>query len=180
MSDDTLTKPIMLAPYSLYVNLTQLLTPGFHWSIFLTDGTGRAMCYQWRTAQGRREDTDPAEEFAYGVIEPVTMLSEDNSLFLAFIRISSFTPPSGDTVENYLQLFHDIFPTSYANYIDNRKHGMSCRTWVLEALQRLRRAGHLSLTAEQVTGLEERIKAIGTAVEQRMAAGQVFSEITTL
>lgn len=175
-----LGKEISLAPSSLYVCLTQLMGPGFHWSLYITDASGVATRYHWREVPGRRGADDPIEEFAYGVIKPVTEITRGNNFNLAFIKISAYVPHEGMQPEYFVALFKGVFTTSYSSVRENRQHQISCRTWLMAALQRMRVAGHLTLDSAAVAGLEASIKEIGNAVEERVSTGIVESEFAYL
>ncbi|KAI4517891.1 hypothetical protein K525DRAFT_180006, partial [Schizophyllum commune Loenen D] len=128
---------IQLEPSSLYVCLTQLLVPGFHWSIYITDGAGTATRYHWRQVPSRRARTDPIEEFTYGVINPITELTRGYNLNLAFIKIRAYTAPSGGSSDYFAALFKDAFPVGYPSVQENRRMNLTCRTWVMSALEKL-------------------------------------------
>ncbi len=172
---------IVLEPNSLYVCLTQLLVPGFHWSIYITDSKRTATRYHWRQVTSHRAPTDPVEEFTYNVIDPITEVTRGNNLNLAFIKITAYTAPRGGSSDYFASVFKDVFPVSYSNVRQNRNNQLTCRTWAMSALERLRAAGIIGLDAATVAGLEERMKAVGSAVEATVASSEAANtEITSM
>ncbi|TFY72128.1 hypothetical protein EVG20_g884 [Dentipellis fragilis] len=171
---------IQLEPNSLYVCLTQLLVPGFHWSIYITDSKGTATRYHWRQVNSRQAPTDPIEEFTYNVINPITEMTRGNNLNLAFIKITAYTAPRGGSSDYFVSVFQGVFPDSYSTVRENRRNQLTCRTWVMCALEKLRAAGIINLDAATVAGLEEKIKAVGSAVETAVANGDPHTKVATM
>ncbi|KAH9927251.1 uncharacterized protein B0H18DRAFT_1003696 [Fomitopsis serialis] len=166
---------------SLYICLTQLFGPPgrFHWSIYITDAQGLATQYQWAEDLARCDRSAPVEKYSCSIVQPVKQRSETLQWNLAFIKMSHFVRTMDS--DSYDELFANIFTTSWASWKDNRQHGLSCRTWAIAALQKLREKGGMRrLSAEQIAGLEAKIIAIGCAVEQRVAIGDNTVEMAEL
>ncbi|THU91872.1 hypothetical protein K435DRAFT_576608, partial [Dendrothele bispora CBS 962.96] len=129
---------VTLEANSLYVSLTQLMSQGFHWSIYVTDAYGTATRYHWRQVRSRTTVTSPIEVFSYETLACITETTRGLNLNLAFVKIEAFTAPRGATPDNYyVPLFRSIFATSYPTVMQNRRQGITCRTWVFAALERL-------------------------------------------
>ncbi|EPQ58426.1 hypothetical protein GLOTRDRAFT_110197 [Gloeophyllum trabeum ATCC 11539] len=180
MTSPSYGNEIPVEPNSLYICLNQILSPGFHWSLYVTDAKGAAVRYEWAEVQGRASTSDPLEAFFYTPTHPVMEITRDLSCNLAFIKISAYTAPANPTIQYYVSMFHDIFPTSFSNVKRNRDHGISCRTWLMAALERMRTAGVINLSASEVAGLEARVIAIGQKAEEEAAKGDFTTVLTAL
>ncbi|VDB92010.1 unnamed protein product [Peniophora sp. CBMAI 1063] len=171
--------PIPLQPFSLYIALVQIPIPDkFHWALYITDAHGLATCHQWTEhvgalAQGK------AEGYKIDVLPLVTDMAENYVQNIAFIRLGAYVSPSAppsqsesrpDNVDvdltGYMtRLFDGIFE-GYATIFENRKKGVTCRTWLMRALERLRTAGHLpGLDKDAVAAYEHEAIEVGKRAE---------------
>jgi len=178
-------KVIELDPNSLYISLTQILNPGFHWSLYITDIHGVATKHHWSGKSPVEEESrhhsfarkGPAEMYSHPQTHPVMQRTKSHNLNLAFIFISSYDPPKGEF--DFPKLFGSIF-TSHPNVWQNRQNGISCRTWVMKALEALHSRGLLNLSAEEVKGLEKVVTDVGHSVEEAFGTRGVFTEMAKL
>jgi hypothetical protein len=168
MNNDTIT----LAPNSLYICLTQLLVPGFHWGLYHVDAAGHITRHEWAEVKGRRDPGSPVEAYAATSIPAATEYDAENRFNLAFVKILGFAAPTA--AYDFRARLETLEPDSAStSWMQNRKRGLSCRTWLIRALALLERDGLLARSdAEPVFGIEERVKAVGAAVDARLGAGE--------
>ena len=159
---------LTLKPQALYICLTQLLVPGFHWGLYLTDERGVATRHEWAEVKGARDPTSPVEAYGVTVIDPVCESDQENRLNLAFIKVRGYTPNG----LNVRELFAGLEPSDGSNsWRTNRKRGLSCRTWLIRALTLLQEDGVIQRDTP-VSDVENKIKSIGEEVERRLANGE--------
>jgi hypothetical protein len=91
---------IQLAASSVYVTTNLMLSPGFHWCLYVTDKDGYATRHHW--AQG----LTGIEQYKSNLIDPVTTYST-NSAVLAYLKIggclyylTSFPDTKGNEIES--------------------------------------------------------------------------------
>ncbi|KAI0789227.1 hypothetical protein C8Q75DRAFT_821283 [Abortiporus biennis] len=158
---------ITLSPNSLYICLTQIMSPGFHWSLYITDSTGLATRYHWVEVRTRRQAADPIEEYTRAVINPVRGVTGGFRLNYTFVKIRSYTAPT--TPFDFHAIFSTIYTTSYNNVRDNREHGIRCGNWVMTALQYLYLYGLLQLNEGQIKEIQTVMTAKGEELEHKVA-----------
>ncbi|KAI5895283.1 uncharacterized protein SCHCODRAFT_02618988 [Schizophyllum commune H4-8] len=159
---------LTLEPQALYICLTQLLVPGFHWGLYFTDEHGIPTRHEWAEVRGARDRLSPVEAYSVAVIDPVRESDQENRLNLAFIKVRGYTP-SGLNVR---ELFASLEPSGGSNsWRTNRKNGLSCRTWLIRALTLLQREGAI-VRDRPVEEVEEMVKKIGMEVERRLGNGE--------
>ncbi|KAI9061422.1 hypothetical protein FKP32DRAFT_1594500 [Trametes sanguinea] len=164
-----MSRTLALEPNALYICLTQLLVPGFHWGLYFTDEHGVATRHEWAEVKGRRERGSPVEAYGVSVVDPVTEIDQENRRNLAFVKVRGYTPNGAVDVRT---LFDGLEPSGgSSSWMENRKNGLSCRTWLLRALAVLQREG-LILREDAVVGVEETVKQIGNDVERRLGSGE--------
>ena len=83
---------LTLEPQALYICLTQLLVPGFHWGLYFTDEHGVATRHEWAEVKGARDPTSPVEAYGVTVIDPVCESDQENRFNLAFIKVRDYIP----------------------------------------------------------------------------------------
>ena len=158
-SDATL---VPLLPSSLYICLVQIPIPDkFHWALYITSQNA-ATCHQWTEHAGARAQ-GKAEGYKIDrfPIDGVTDTNPDNTQNIAFIRLNAYSPSE----EDMTRLFDGIFE-GYATIFENRRKGVTCRTWLMRALERMRVAGCFPvLDATQVAAYEQAAIAIGKRAE---------------
>lgn len=174
---------IPLHPDSLYICLVQIPIPDkFHWALYITDPQGIATCHQWTEHVGAR-DAGKAEGYKIDVLPVVTDMTESNAQNIAFVRIGAYRPPATSSPEYMTRLFDGIFE-GYATIFENRRKGITCRTWLMRALERLRCAGHLSdLGAAEVAAFEQAAIAVGRRVEVPIEVDgnlRIVTEVTAI
>ncbi|OSD05007.1 hypothetical protein PYCCODRAFT_1406332 [Trametes coccinea BRFM310] len=173
-----MSRTLTLQPNSVYICLTQLLVPGFHWGLYLTDERGVATRHEWAEVKGRRERGSPVEAYGVSIIDPVTEIDQENRRNLAFVKVRGYAPNS--TVDVHA-LFRSLEPAGgSSSWMENRKRGLSCRTWLLRALSLLQKEGLIS-REDSVSGIEDVVKQIGLDVECRLGEDEdvptVFTEV---
>lgn len=62
-------------------------------------------------------------------------------------------------------------PEGYANVRDNRRHRISCRTWLVRALSVMQGA-RMVVREGKVENVEAVVRSIGEDVERRMGEGE--------
>ncbi|KAF9479810.1 hypothetical protein BDN70DRAFT_878340 [Pholiota conissans] len=164
-------KVIHLEPNTLHICMTMLLAqPGlFHWSLYMVDTNGIATRYHWTTDVARASRDLPYEHFQYYTVNPVMEINDTLNQNLAFIRLDAYQLKPDTTPESFALHIQGIFETSYNNVRQNREAKISCRTWLLAALQKLRQVGYLALTSEEVCSLERKAINIAKEVEDNIA-----------
>ncbi|KAL1667089.1 hypothetical protein GGF50DRAFT_49389 [Schizophyllum commune] len=166
---------LTLEPQALYICLTQLLVPGFHWGLYFTDEHGVATRHEWAEVKGARDPTSPVEAYGVTVIDPVCESDKENRFNLAFVKVRGYTPLEHDV----RKLFAGLEPSGGSNsWRTNRKNGLSCRTWLIRALALLQREGAIVRDAP-VEEVEEMVKKIGMEVESRLGNGEDVGTLIT-
>ncbi|EPT00277.1 hypothetical protein FOMPIDRAFT_6280, partial [Fomitopsis schrenkii] len=152
-----------LEPNSLYICLTQLLVPGFHWGLYFTDGRGVATRHEWAEVRGRRDLTQPVEAYQVALIHPVTVNDAQNRLNLALAKVSGYSPPPPQY--DVQARFAGIeLGGGYSDVRRNRKSGLSCRTWLMRALVLLQEDVIIRRDTP-LSDIEDVVKSIGAEVE---------------
>lgn len=137
---------VLLEPNSLYVSTNQLIAQigKFHWVLYITDEKGIATKHHWAVLPANSSTIEgPVSE----IVHPVTTYSKTEGIAaFAFFRIEGFTPtPDMDDVLH--KIFHNVFdppyPLGYTTVPENRKNGISCRTWAMCVCKELMKAGHI-------------------------------------
>lgn len=125
---------IPLEPDSQYISTQFLISAGFHWALLITNSKGLITRHEWAEDLSR----ETAEKYFHRVINAATSYTEDGKLIFAYFKVSGYKFPGVEF--DWVDMLGRIFRTSYStsSWIDNRKHHMSCRTWILRALGRLR------------------------------------------
>ena len=171
-----MSKTLTLEPNALYICLTQLLVPGFHWGLYITDEHGVATRHEWAEVKGRREPGSPVEAYGVSIINPVTEIDQENRRNLAFVKVRGFTP---NAAIDLCALFGGLEPSGgSSNWMENRKRGLSCRTWLMRALALLQKEGVINREGP-VGDIEEIVKQIGLEVERRLGEGEDVDTVLT-
>ncbi|KAI0329311.1 hypothetical protein GY45DRAFT_884381 [Cubamyces sp. BRFM 1775] len=171
-----MTNTLTLEPNALYICLTQLLVPGFHWGLYLTDEHGVATRHEWAEVKGRREPGSPVEAYGVSVIDPVTEIDQENRRNLAFVKVRGYTPNAAVDMRT---LFGGLEPSGgSSSWMENRKKGLSCRTWLMRALALLHKE-RVIVREDPVAGIEEAVKQIGLDVERRLGEGEDVETVLT-
>ncbi|KAJ7043272.1 hypothetical protein C8F04DRAFT_1074305 [Mycena alexandri] len=131
------TGSISLEPASLYVTTTQLSEAKFHWALIETDSTASgAIRHHWHERPNRR--TGLAEGYGCQRIQPKSLTGR---VVLGYFKIRGYTAPSPAT---FTDICASTFPSSYATVPENRKNGITCRTWVFQVLSTLCACGYIT------------------------------------
>ncbi|TFY82197.1 hypothetical protein EWM64_g1808 [Hericium alpestre] len=166
---------LTLEPQVLYICLTQLLVPGFHWGLYFTDERRVATRHEWAEVKGARDRTSPVEAYGVTIIDPVTESDQENRFNLAFIKVRGYTQNALDV----RAMFAGLEASGGSNsWRENRKNGLSCRTWLMRALALLQREGAI-VREKSVEEIEKMIKKIGTEVERRLGEGEYVGTLIT-
>ncbi|KAF9480666.1 hypothetical protein BDN70DRAFT_931572 [Pholiota conissans] len=125
---------VNLEPNSVYVatqtiimdtNNGTVFTEKFHWSLFITDTHGAVVQHHWNTRGTESGDEEYASHSSVASVQESTALST----YLVFTKIA---PTLSSTLQHSLyNIFEDRLGIPY---IRNRMVGISCRTFVIEAL----------------------------------------------
>ncbi|THU91871.1 hypothetical protein K435DRAFT_840831 [Dendrothele bispora CBS 962.96] len=173
-----MSETIRLEPCSVYICLTQLLVPGFHWGLYFTDECSVATRHEWAEVRGRRDCTSPAEAYGVTHMNPITETDQEGRMNLAFVKVQGYTLRPNQ-VPDLHALFSMLEPTGgSSSWIQNRKKGLSCRTWLMRALATLQGAS-LLVRVDPISSIEEKVKEIGTIVEERLGNGEDVGTLIT-
>ncbi|TRM62930.1 hypothetical protein BD626DRAFT_569505 [Schizophyllum amplum] len=171
-----MSRNICLEPHALYICLTQLLVPGFHWGLYFTDERGIATRHEWAEVKGARDRLSPVEAYRATVIDPVTESDQENRFNLAFVKVRGYTP---NVALDIRSSFSAVEPSGgWSSWRENRKNGLSCRTWLIRALALLQKEG-VVVRECPVEEIEEAVKKIGTEVERRLGEGEDIGTLIT-
>ncbi|KAF9071540.1 hypothetical protein BDP27DRAFT_1321920 [Rhodocollybia butyracea] len=138
------------------------------------------MRYHWTTFYEKTSDKDPAEHIvAKEVIGPSTFTATSGITFL-FVKILGFKPT---TFEEFVAMYPNIFDPSmgYPALKDNRRNGISCRTWIFRVLSRMVQVGRIVRSAEleSLNKLEQFMTERSLANEKSLNEGSgVFNVFT--
>lgn len=163
---------IYLEPSSLYISTQVILaeTGKYHWAIYVTNLDGYAIKYHWATLE--RSDLNlPVEGLKVGSVNPVTTYSRAYTLTLGFFKVDGYRPiGSDDMLEITKTAFPEQYQFGFSSIRENRRHGLSCRTWVLAVLGKLHGLGYLR-RQEGPQYFEDAIKNYSAELEQQVAQG---------
>lgn len=129
------TGPILLEPASLYVTTTQLAEAKFHWALIETDSACTATRHHWFQKSDKR---GLAEGYGFQRVQPKSLTGR---VVLGYFKIRGYTPPSPGI---FAEICETTFGTSYTTVPENRRTGITCRTWVLQVLSALCGRGYIT------------------------------------
>ncbi|KAJ2919406.1 hypothetical protein MD484_g1047, partial [Candolleomyces efflorescens] len=144
----------------------------FHWSLYFTDDAGVATRCHWAVLP-------PGSGKVEGVIivpnYPVTMYIDSFLVTFAFFKISGFTPPDFEiTKQLAINAFDPPHTAGYATVVENRKKGLTCRTWAMKVYKRLLEAGFIQRDVSAAPDeIEALIRSKSIELEQRAAEGKL-------
>ncbi|KAF7311633.1 hypothetical protein MKEN_01066500 [Mycena kentingensis (nom. inval.)] len=151
------SEPVLLESDALYVSTTQLSEATYHWALILTDANCIATRHHWHEQRPRRAEA--IEGYGRQTIQPKSLTGR---VVLGYFKISHFSAPPPGVFE---QICEGTFETSYTTVVDNRQHGITCRTFVLNVLAELCARGYVGGWRESgksiqgfVDNLEQTIK----------------------
>jgi hypothetical protein len=145
---------VQLAASSVYVTTNLMLSPGFHWCLYVTDKDGYATRHHW--AQG----LTGIEQYKSNLIDPVTTYTT-NSAVLAYLKIGECLPPDAEKMK---EICASVLPGSKLTVKENRQAGITCRTWLLQVLTILEAKGFL-VRPNGCEGIEQAVKKISEEQE---------------
>ncbi|KAJ6618287.1 hypothetical protein B0H10DRAFT_2030168 [Mycena sp. CBHHK59/15] len=127
---------ILLDPASLYVTTTQLAEAKFHWALIVTDANCSATRYHWF----EKPDTSGnlAEGYGFQSVQPKSLTGR---VVLGYFKIRGYTSPSAGI---FAEICQATFQTSYPTVYENRRNGITCRTWVFQVLSTLCTLGYIT------------------------------------
>jgi hypothetical protein len=134
--------PVSLDANSLYIVTQPLIHGAFHWSLIHTDGTGFATRHHWVEVSKRASQIDNVPKAEAHACQSVgTCLSRTkNSVILGYFKVEGYIPVPR---EQFIGICKGAFPISYRTVDENRKHTLTCRTWITSVLQGLEGRGSL-------------------------------------
>lgn len=151
---------ILLEPASLYVATTQLAEAKFHWALIETDATCSAVRHHWHEKPHLR---GLAEGYGFQRIQPKSLTGR---VVLGYFQIRGYTPGI------LKEICETTFQTSYATVVENRQHGITCRTWVLQVLSTLCARGY-------ITGFEGTIRDFVDSLERVVTEQSCMADNTS-
>ncbi|KAJ7090215.1 hypothetical protein B0H15DRAFT_252581 [Mycena belliarum] len=131
--------PILLEPLSLYVTTTQLTEAKFHWALIATDTSCSAIRHHWHEKPHTRGVIGFAEGYGSQKVHPKSLTT--GRVVLGYFKIGGYTAPSPAIFAGVCQ---SMFETSYPTVHENRRYGITCRTWVLQVLSALCALGYIT------------------------------------
>ncbi|KAI0061478.1 hypothetical protein BV25DRAFT_762446 [Artomyces pyxidatus] len=173
MSTSSGNTVVSLEVESLYIATSQIVAdPGkFHWSFYLTDSAGIATQHQWTEL---RSDANKryCEGYLSSIVDPVTTYSSNFQGTFAFFKVRGFRFSGQQAFARVAsQAFSEDRWLGFASVKKNRDAGLSCRTWVMSILGRLKTEGYLE-REETPEWFEEQVKRASIAAEDAvMRAG---------
>ncbi|KAJ7684729.1 hypothetical protein DFH06DRAFT_17053 [Mycena polygramma] len=126
---------VVLEPAALYITTTQLAEAKFHWALIQTDPACSAIRHHWHE---KSDKPGLAEGYGFQMVQPKSLTGR---VVLGYFKIRGYTPPSAGS---FADICETAFETSYATVPENRKHGITCRTWVLQVLSTLCARGYIA------------------------------------
>jgi len=129
---------ILLEPASLYVTTTQLAEAKFHWALIATDANCSAIRHHWHEKPDMRASGLAEGYGSQRIPEPKSLAGR---VVLGYFKIGGYTAPSPGTLAEICQ---STFRTSYSTVPENRRNGITCRTWVLQVLYTLCLRGYIT------------------------------------
>ena len=124
-------RPVSVQPSSLYISTVALVTGAFHWSFIHVDDTGRATKHQWAAVNAM--NPEGREHYVQSNLRYGTQSSTGNLAILGYFKIPEYRPMDGAIFAQYcVQAFGGA---NYPTKDQNRAHGITCRTFVLNVLR---------------------------------------------
>ncbi|VDB83337.1 unnamed protein product [Peniophora sp. CBMAI 1063] len=156
--------------------------PGlYHWSLYMVDAKGEVARYHWSQNDAPASKNRPAERFTVSVVKgPVRKVTPTMHMIFGMVKIEAYTPRPNTTHEVMKEHLRTIFERSYRTVDENRAAGITCRTWVFAALEKLRQVGLLRLTREGAAGLEGKVKGISQNAERLTMTGRPTSTVISI
>ncbi|KAF9025887.1 hypothetical protein BDZ89DRAFT_55124 [Hymenopellis radicata] len=163
---------VALQPNSLYVVTSQIAAgPGkFHWSLYFTNHAGSAMRIHWTTLS---DGSGYAEGVVKSIITTPTTYSATGNVTFAYVKINGYVQVAESTLD---EITRNVFSVrrGYPTYMENRKHGYSCKTWLLRVIVTLFQKGCITRpygAPDLQDGLIPYITAVSTQLESQVAQG---------
>ncbi|KAI5122700.1 hypothetical protein M0805_009753 [Coniferiporia weirii] len=151
---------IVLEPSSLYIATQPLMNQGvFHWSLFLTDAAGTVSRHHW--AVDSPTDAKTAERYVVERVRTPIERAQWKSI-LGFFRVEGYARPKIPT--EFPGLCSAVFPRSHTTVEENRKHGITCRAWMMDVLTKMCETGIID-RKRGPEGLEDVVKRLSTERE---------------
>jgi hypothetical protein len=157
---DTSNPPVALDANSLYVATQTLMSPGYHWAIFITDSEGVPTRHHWSAWQGGTY----AERYTSQIINPARTYTS-NCVMLTYCKVAGYTAPKD--IEPLCTLLSVVFDAGYTTVKDNRKNSYTCRTWVLAGLRSFQKKGYI-VRSDDVGSIEKVVLDYSAAEEKKM------------
>ena len=177
-------EPITLEPGTLHICTYMIDQPGlYHWSLYIVDDKGAVAQYHWSKNPASTPDNDiPAEQFTFEAVEKPIMKIDLKTMQMKFamIKLDVYSPNPNTTHDVLAGHLRGIFQKSFKTIEENREVEITCRTWIVAALQKLREEGLIRLSEEEVAGLEEKVKEISRHAEQLTDSGLPTTGITSI
>lgn len=151
---------VKLSANSIYISTSTILSDGFHWSLFVTDGNARATRHDWA-------QSGIIEKYRCKKIDPTKTYSTNNAV-LVYLKVGGCSPPDANKMD---EICRSVFPGgSKPTVRENREAGMTCRTWLLQVLEVLYEEGFV-VRENGIQGIEAKVRKISAENEQKLAEG---------
>ena len=155
---------IKLSVDSIYISMTSMISDGFHWSLYVTEGNAKATRHDWA-------QSGLIEKYRSRMIDPTRTYSSNNAV-LVYLKVGSCSPPDANRME---EICRSVFPGgSKATVKENREAGMTCHTWLLQVLEVLIEERFV-VRENGIEGIEEIVREISAEQEQKLAEGSFTS-----
>ena len=152
---------IPLEPNSIYVSTQFLISPNFHVALLVVDSAGKISVHEWAEDLSR----ETPERYFHRNIDAAKSYTDDGKLIFAYFKIAGYTSPGDDF--DWVSMLAPIFPRSYANWIENRKRKVSCKFFVLHALEKLIENGCL-VREDTITDIEKTVYRVSHELENEL------------
>ncbi|KII91378.1 hypothetical protein PLICRDRAFT_173237 [Plicaturopsis crispa FD-325 SS-3] len=160
---------VKILPSSIYIVTQPLTSDRFHWAIVVTNAAGIATRHHWAadTRSGSLR-----EAYRCQALKLVLAKSLAGRLVLGYFRIAGSSVPPDDIL---FAICAGVFPTSYPTPDINRRHGLTCRTWVMEVLFALEARGYIQ-REKGMAGVEQKVTQRSQALELTSLQAFVFGK----
>lgn len=141
---------------SLYISTVPLIGNAFHWSLIHVDSDDTHTRHHWATITGNPKGR---EGYISEILSNGAYDKTDKNVVLGYFKVVDYAPLNVSALREVCQ---SIFPASYPTMEENRQHGITCRTWILQILSRW-------LAQERVDEIENKVKQRSTAQSNEYA-----------
>ncbi|KAI0321503.1 hypothetical protein OF83DRAFT_1168355 [Amylostereum chailletii] len=144
-------KSVPVEADALYICTMPLLAGSFHWSFLHVDPTGACTRHHWAAVT---LDVRGREAYVEQAL-PNGLSSAPTAQILGCFKIADLAPPE---IGDFRAACRAIFTKSFPTADENRKHAITCRTWMMKIVATL-------LSPERAEQIEKDVIARSRAFE---------------